>query len=95
MGAIRVVLEPIVDAHQDAAPYGVGHPAHYGTFIKSIIDDNLVDGKHLIQAGMRRPVNALDALEWQRRVGVTTYYMADIRNRGFKPVGGDARECYV
>ena len=85
--------EPIAlvhfDAHQDAAPYGIGHPAHYGTFIRTIVDDNLVKGKHVIQVGMRGPVNSLEGLRWQRKVGIRTYYMADIKKRGFDKVARD------
>ena len=77
------------DAHQDAAPYGFGHPAHYGTFIRSLVDDNLVDGNNIIQVGMRGPNNSSKALQWQREVGIKTYYMADIRSRGFNAVAED------
>ncbi len=77
------------DAHQDAAPYGIGHPAHYGTFIRTLVDDGLVKGSHIIQVGMRGPANSLDALRWQREAGITTYYMADIRRRGFDQVARD------
>ena len=34
-------------------------------------------------------VNSLDGLNFQRQHGVTTYYMADIRNRGFRAVAED------
>lgn len=77
------------DAHQDAAPYGFGHPAHYGTFIRSLVDDNLVEGKHIIQVGMRGPVNAKSGLDFQREAGIKTYYMAEIRKRGFEAVAKD------
>ena len=77
------------DAHQDALPYGFGHPAHYGTFIRSIVEDGLVEGNHIIQVGMRGPSNSSWALGFQREMGITTYYMADIRNRGWDAVAED------
>ncbi len=77
------------DAHQDAAPYGFGHPAHYGTFIRSIVNEWLVEGKNVVQVGMRGPINATSGLQFQRKVGIKTYYMADIRNRGWKAVAAD------
>ena len=63
-GSVAVVH---FDAHQDAAPYAIGHPAHYGTFIRSIVDDGLVDSKNITQVGMRGPVNSIAALQWQQR----------------------------
>ncbi len=77
------------DAHQDMQNKGFGHPAHYGTFARSLITDGLVDGKHMVQVGMRGAVNSVDGLNFQRKHGVTTYYMADIRRRGFKAVAED------
>ncbi|MEM1448794.1 MAG: arginase family protein [Planctomycetota bacterium] len=76
------------DAHQDAAPYGFGHPAHYGTFIRSLVTDELVAGEHIIQVGMRGPVNASSALKFQRAEGIRTIYMADIRDRGWDAAAG-------
>ncbi|MEM6930711.1 MAG: agmatinase family protein [Myxococcota bacterium] len=74
------------DAHQDAAPYGFGHPAHYGTFIRSLVTDELVAGEHILQVGMRGPNNASSALKFQRSAGIRTIYMADIRDRGWGAV---------
>lgn len=77
------------DAHQDMQNKGFGHPAHYGTFARSLITEGLVEGKHMIQVGMRGAVNSVDGLSFQRQHGVTTYYMADIRRRGFEAVAED------
>jgi len=77
------------DAHQDLAPYGYGHPVHYGTWVRSLIDEGLVEGKNIIQVGHRGFVNAKGGLEFQRKMGVKTYYMADIRKRGFNAVMKD------
>ena len=77
------------DAHQDMQNKGFGHPAHYGTFARSLVLDGLVEGKHMIQVGMRGAVNSISGLEFQREHGVTTYYMAEIRRRGFQAVADD------
>lgn len=82
-GSIQVIH---FDAHQDAAPYGFGHPAHYGTFIRSLVEDNLVEGHGITQVGMRGPNNSDKALKWQKEMGIKTFYMADIRKRGFDTV---------
>ncbi len=77
------------DAHQDMQNKGFGHPAHYGTFARTLVTDGLVEGKHMIQVGMRGPANSVDGLNFQRRHGFTTYYMAEIRKRGFEAVAQD------
>ncbi len=78
------------DAHQDVAPYGYGHPVHYGTWIRSLVDDGLVDGKNIIQVGNRGFINSKGGLEFQRQMGIKTYYMVDIRKRGMDAVMKDA-----
>ena len=82
--------EPIAlihfDAHQDVAPYGLGHAAHYGNFLRTLVDDGIVKGEHVIQVGMRGAVNSKDGLQWQRKVGITTFYMPEIRKKGFDAV---------
>ncbi len=77
------------DAHQDMQDKGFGHPAHYGTFARSLINEGLVEGKHMIQVGMRGPANSSSGLAFQRQNGVTTYYMQEILRRGFKAVAED------
>ncbi len=74
------------DAHQDMQNKGFGHAAHYGTFARSLINEGHVKGEHMIQVGMRGPVNSVDGLRFQREKGVTTFYMAAIRQRGFQAV---------
>ena len=74
------------DAHQDLQPYGIGHAAHYGNFIRTLILDNIVEGKHIIQVGMRGPVNSLSGLDFQRKHGIKTIYMPEIHRDGFKAV---------
>ena len=77
------------DAHQDAQAYGLGHPAHYGTFIRSLVTEDLIEGKHIIQVGMRGPANSSSALAFQRQNGITVYFMAEIQRRGWKAVAED------
>lgn len=79
-GSVQVIH---FDSHNDAQPYGMGHAAHYGTFIRSIIDDDLVAGKHITQVGLRGPVNSIKALKWQREAGINLYHMAEIRKNGW------------
>ncbi len=74
------------DAHQDAQPYGIGHAAHYGNFIRTLVLDEIVEGKHIIQVGMRGPANATSGLEFQREHGIKTFYMPEIRRDGFQAV---------
>lgn len=74
------------DAHQDALPYGIGHAAHYGNFIRTLVLDNIVEGKHIIQVGMRGPTNSTSGLDFQREHGIKTFYMPEIRLDGFKAV---------
>ena len=74
------------DAHQDAQPYGIGHAAHYGNFIRTLVLDNIVEGKHIIQVGMRGPANSRSGLDFQRKHGIKTIYMPEIRRDGFKAV---------
>ena len=40
------------DAHQDAQAYGLGHPVHYGTFIRSLVTEDLVEGPFFLQPGL-------------------------------------------
>ena len=74
------------DAHQDAQPYGIGHAAHYGNFIRTLVLDEIVEGKHIIQVGMRGPANSRSGLEFQREHGIKTFYMPEIRRDGFQAV---------
>ncbi len=79
------------DAHADQAPVGFGHLITHGNPVRQLVDAGLVNGKNIIQVGLRGPNSTdMNGVEWNRANGLRYHMMAEIEERGWKPVMEDA-----
>lgn len=77
------------DAHYDAGKYGMGHMINHGMPVYRLIEEGLVPGKNFIQVALRGYYPDAQAFEWMRESGFRYHTMAEIDDRGWKPVMED------
>ncbi len=79
------------DAHQDYAPTGFGHLVTHGNPIRALINDGLVEGRNIVQVGLRGPTSTDGAtLREARAAGIRYHTMAEVELRGWDAVMKDA-----
>lgn len=79
------------DAHQDYAPIGFGHLITHGNPVRALIKDGLVQGKNIIQVGLRGPTSTdVETLLEARKAGIRYHTTAEIERRGWNAVMEDA-----
>ena len=71
------------DAHHDLRNLDDGGPSN-GTPFRSLLENNVISGKQLIQIGIRNFMNARAYHEYAKEQGVTVYTMKDVRERAIK-----------
>lgn len=75
------------DTHADCSSSFLGHLASHGTPIARLIEDEHIPGKNFVQIGLHSYAQPDDALlEWMRKRGMRTHYMAEIERLGFATV---------
>ena len=70
-----------LDAHPDAgdgAPWGTGH--HHGTWLRSAIQEGLVDPRHTVQVGLRAPRFDSEELVFLLDAGVRMWTPLDLKD---------------
>lgn len=79
------------DAHADQAPVGFGHLVTHGNPVRQLVDAGLVEGKNIIQVGLRGPNSTdMNGVDWNRRNGLRYHMMAEVEARGWNAVMEDA-----
>jgi agmatinase len=85
------------DAHPDTAHRIQGVAYDNSTFARRLIDDGLVDPRHVIQVGLRGYWPGPEDLAWMAHSGMRSHYMVEIQERGLDAVLdtviAEAREC--
>jgi formiminoglutamase len=71
------------DAHHDLRNLQDGGPTN-GTPFRSLLEKGALQGKHLIQIGIRNFMNGKSYTEFGQQQGVTIYTMKDVREQGVK-----------
>ncbi|WP_172329485.1 agmatinase [Mangrovicoccus sp. HB161399] len=75
------------DAHTDTDPSYLGLTKNnHSTVFRQLVEEGLVDGSRYHQLGIRGYYTFPEAIEWQRRNGIRTHWMHEVRDRGIKPV---------
>lgn len=75
------------DTHADASDKVMGHAVANATPIRRLIEDEHIPGKNFVQVGLHSfgyPDDEL--LEWMLKNGLRSHHMAEIDERGFRPV---------
>ncbi|RBW70724.1 formimidoylglutamase [Bacillus taeanensis] len=68
------------DAHHDVRNLEDGGPSN-GTPFRSLLESNVIEGKHLVQVGIRDYANSLVYRKYVEEQGVTVYTMKTVRQR--------------
>ncbi|MBD1379585.1 formimidoylglutamase [Metabacillus arenae] len=71
------------DAHHDLRNLEDGGPTN-GTPFRSLLESGIIEGKNLIQIGIRNFANGKEYTDYAKSQGITVYTMKDVRSRGTK-----------
>lgn len=74
------------DAHCDCSEQHYGHHATHGTPIRRLIMDEHIPGRNFIQVGLRSNYPDDELLDWMRRQGMRSHFMAEVERYGIERV---------
>jgi formiminoglutamase len=77
------------DAHHDVRNLEDGGPSN-GTPFRSLLESNVIEGKHLVQVGIRDYANSLAYRKYVEEQGVTVYTMKAVRKRPVQEIMEEA-----
>jgi agmatinase len=80
------------DAHVDTWPDNFGQAYAHGTVFYRAIEEGLVDPRHMIQVGIRSPVER-KVYDWTLAKGVTIVSAQEVQEIGCPAVATRIREC--
>jgi agmatinase len=78
------------DAHADTAPDNWGVLLGHGTPMRRLIESGAVPGRSFVQVGLRGYWPPPDVIDWMHEQGMRWHLMAEIEERGFEAVLGQA-----
>jgi agmatinase len=78
------------DAHADTADDENGVHAGHGTPMRRLVESGIIDGRSLVQVGLRGYWPPPEVFEWMRDQGLRWHPMTEIEDRGIDAVMGDA-----
>jgi agmatinase len=74
------------DTHTDTGTEVFGVEVSHGTPMYRLVRDGHVDGERYVQIGLRGYWPGESEFEWQRKHGITSFFMHDVRDRGIRDV---------
>jgi agmatinase len=74
------------DTHYDLAGFGFGHFVHNGRAARLLMEQEMLDPKHVIQVGLRGLSPGPGDLDWMRAQGIRYHYMEEIDRDGWDTV---------
>jgi agmatinase len=74
------------DTHTDTGTTVFGVEVSHGTPMYRLVRDGLVDPKRYVQIGLRGYWPGETEFAWQAELGITSYFMHDVRDRGIDAV---------
>jgi agmatinase len=77
------------DAHTDTARELFGSELTHGSPMYRLVQSGHVDPARYVQIGLRGYWPGDEEFAWQRRLGVTSHFMHDVRDRGIRAVMAD------
>lgn len=78
------------DAHADTADDESGVRAGHGTPMRRLVESGVIEGRSLVQVGLRGYWPPPDVFEWMRAQGLRWHAMTEIEERGIDAVVVDA-----
>ena len=81
-----------VDAHADVNDSMFGEKIAHGTPFRRCVDEGLLDGKRVVQIGLRATGYAADDFDWPRRQGFTIVQAHEVWYQSLAPLMAQARE---
>ena len=75
-----------IDAHYDAQAPSNGIFTHNGSMIRDAIQKGLINGRDVVQVGLRSPVPGEDDLQWMRDANMRYHFEAEVERDGFDAV---------
>ncbi len=75
-----------LDAHTDMSSENFGHYVTIGNGVRLSVEEGLVKGKDMLQAGQRSVGYGPDKLAWYRETGSRIYWQGEIETRGLRAV---------
>ncbi|MQA75783.1 MAG: agmatinase [Solirubrobacterales bacterium] len=94
VGACASVHGPVglvhFDAHTDTAAELFGAELSHGTPMYRLVESGSVDPARYVQIGLRGYWPGEEEFDWQRRRGVVSHPMHEVRDRGIRAVVADA-----
>ena len=77
------------DAHTDTGREVFGVERSHGTPMYRLVESGHVDPTRYVQIGLRGYWPGEEEFAWQRRHGITSHFMHDVRDRGIRAVVAD------
>ena len=77
------------DAHTDTGREVFGVERSHGTPMYRLVESGHVDASRYVQIGLRGYWPGEEEFAWQRRHGITSHFMHDVRDRGIRAVVAD------
>jgi guanidinobutyrase len=81
-----------VDAHADVNDTMFGEKIAHGTPFRRCVDEGLLDGKRVVQIGLRATGYAADDFDWPRRQGFRVVQAEECWHRSLTPLMAEVRE---
>jgi guanidinobutyrase len=81
-----------VDAHADVNDSMFGEKIAHGTPFRRCVDEGLLDGKRVVQIGLRATGYAADDFDWPRRQGFRVVQAEECWHRSLTPLMVEVRE---
>ncbi|MGE0763572.1 MAG: agmatinase [Bdellovibrionales bacterium] len=72
------------DAHLDTYPAAWGCEYHHGSFLRHVVEENLIQPQNSLQIGLRGPLAGRDDLDFARKKGLRQATVDDIRIQGLE-----------
>ena len=98
-GAVGIIH---FDAHADDAETLFGVRRSHGTPVRLLVEEGSVQGRHIIQVGLRGYWPGPEEFAWARQQGLTWFTQGEIDERGFDAVledaiarGGEAQTAWL
>lgn len=75
-----------LDAHTDMSSENFGHYVTIGNGVRLVVEEGLINGKDMLQAGQRALGYGPEKMDWYRETGSRIYWQAEIERRGLHEV---------
>jgi agmatinase len=80
------------DTHTDTGTEVFGVSFSHGTPMYKLVEAGHVDPERYVQIGLRGYWPGPKEFDWQRDLGITSFFMHDVRDRGIRAVVGETLE---